>query len=183
MMKKIRIVLMIVIGFVFLGFAVPDYSGIAPEEQINTPRIGEEAPDMEFLTVDRQTTYKLSDLRGKMVLIDFWASWCTPCRYENPNVVAVYKKYKDTEFTNATGFTVYGVSLDNNLESWKRAIGQDKLAWPYHVSDLKGWNSEPASMYNVKGIPTNYLIDGNGVIVAKNLRREKLEEAIKKYVK
>ena len=103
-------------------------------------------------------------------MIDFWASWCGPCRRENPNVVEAFNKYKDAEFKSGKGFTVYSVSLDQSKDRWVAAIDQDKLAWPAHVSDLKGWYAKYAKVYNVNSIPSNFLLDGNGVIIAKNLR-------------
>ena len=94
----------------------------------------------------------LSSLKGNIVLIDFWASWCGPCRRNNPSVVATYNKYLGKKFIKGVkGFTVYSVSLDQNADAWKQAIKQDGLVWPYHVSDLKGWNAEGAAKY---GIPT-----------------------------
>lgn len=137
---------------------------------------GKPAPDFEELMVDRKTTMKLSDLKGKVVLLDFWASWCGPCRRENPNVVAVYNNYKDK------GFTVMNVSLDDNLDRWKQAIEQDGLIWPNHVSDLKKWNSAVGQIYQVRSIPFTVLIDQKGNIVATNLRGPALEEAVSKLL-
>jgi thiol-disulfide isomerase/thioredoxin len=138
--------------------------------------IGAMAPDLAFTNPDGKTL-KLSELRGKVVLLDFWASWCRPCRMENPNVVAAYKKFKDK------GFTIYSVSLDQNGEAWKQAIQQDGLIWPNHVSDLKGWQSEPAHIYGVQGIPAQFLLDKDGKIIAKNLRGEQLEQKLSELLK
>ena len=116
---------------------------------------------------------KLSDLKGKIVLIDFWASWCGPCRKENPNVVAAYKKYRDK------GFEVFSVSLDQDRTRWINAIQQDGLIWPNHVSDLKYWQNEAAGKYGVSSIPKTVLLDRNGIITDHNLRGEALEKKLK----
>jgi thiol-disulfide isomerase/thioredoxin len=124
----------------------------------------------------------LSSLKGKVVLIDFWASWCGPCRYENPAVVKAYNLYKDKKFKGGNGFTIYSVSLDANSEAWKKAIERDGLSWQYHVSDLLGWNSEAAAKYAISSIPTNYLINEKGLIINRNLRGEDLINALEKIV-
>jgi peroxiredoxin len=121
-------------------------------------------------------TVSLSDFKGKYVLVDFWASWCRPCRMENPNVVAAYNRFKDK------GFTVLGVSMDSNREPWIAAIKQDNLTWT-HVSDLKGWGNEVGKLYNVTGIPQNFLIDKEGKIVAKDLRGAALDEKLAEVLK
>lgn len=153
---------------------------------VNTPPVGTQvgnlAPDIE-LNDPNGKIIKLSSLRGKIVLLDFWASWCGPCRFENPNVVKAYEKFKDAKFKEGKGFTIYNVSLDQNKQAWINAIEKDKLTWEYHVSDLKGWASSAAALYGVQSIPANYLIDSKGVIIAKNLRGPLLEQEIAKLVK
>jgi peroxiredoxin len=113
----------------------------------------------------------LSSLRGKYVLIDFWASWCKPCRIENPNVVKLYNKYR------SKNFEIYGVSLDKSKEQWEQAIREDGLQW-IHVSDLRFWQSAAAQLYNITSIPHTVLVDPEGRIVAKNLRGQQLENTL-----
>lgn len=140
----------------------------------NVLAAGKEAPDFEEKMIDGTTTMKLSDLRGKVVLLDFWASWCGPCRRENPAVVKLYEKYKDD------GFTIMSVSLDKTKAPWVAAIEKDGLSWPNHVSDLGGWSSRVPKMYNVRGIPFTVLIDKDGNIIRTKLRSHDLEVELKR---
>ncbi len=176
--------------------SVPDYGEVSPmfnalsDEVKNTENgkayatfldklkattIGAIAP--EFTQNDPEgNPIKLSDLKGKYVLIDFWASWCGPCRKENPNVVKAYTKYHDK------GFEILGVSLDKSKEAWIKAIADDQLTWK-HVSDLKYWNNEVGALYAVRAVPQNFLLDPTGKIVAKNLRSEALEAKLAEIFK
>jgi len=134
-------------------------------------KIGNVIPD--FIQTDKDgQVLNISDLRGKYVLIDFWASWCGPCRGENPNVVAMYNKYKSKDFT------VLGISLDDNREKWLKAIDDDKLAW-HHVSDLTGWGNPLVKQFGIGGIPFSILIDKDGIVLAKNLREDDLKDFLK----
>lgn len=133
---------------------------------------GRTAPEIEMKDPDGNTR-KLSDLRGKVVMIDFWASWCSPCRAENPNVVRLYKKYHDK------GFEIYSVSLDRTREAWLRAIEQDGLEWSNHVSDLRGWTSSGGATYGIKSVPSTVLVDRDGKIIARNLRGQELANKLK----
>jgi peroxiredoxin len=133
--------------------------------------VGEEAPEIVMKNPNGKTL-KLSATRGKYVLLDFWASWCRPCRIENPNVVAMYNKYKDKEFT------VFSVSLDKDFNAWTKAIQDDHLSWTNHVCDYDGWDSFIASIYNISAIPSNFLLDKKGNIIAINLKGQQLEQKL-----
>ena len=162
-----------IVGYLDKKFLETKFGKLAQQKlmQINGTSIGKKI--MEFVQNDPNgKPVNIRDFEGQYVLIDFWASWCGPCRMENPYVVAAYHKYKDK------GFTVLGVSLDQNKNAWLKAIEKDGLTWT-HVSDLKGWNNEIAQTFGISSIPQNILIDKQGIIIAKNLRGTALESKLR----
>ncbi len=144
-------------------------------ERMLSTNVGQFAPEISLPSPDGKEI-ALSSLKGKLVLIDFWASWCGPCRKEMPNVIKIYSKFKNK------GFEIYGVSLDQDKEKWMEAITKDGINWP-QVSDLKYWDNVAARIYNVQGIPYTVLIDKDGKIIAKNLRGQELEKKIAEVLK
>ncbi len=143
-----------------------------PKRIQQDPNIGKMFSELNFPNPEGEIM-TMEALKGNYVLVDFWASWCKPCRMENPNVVKLYNKYKDK------GFTVYSVSLDTDKNRWKSAIQQDRLTWPSHVSDLKGWRTEATKTYQFRGIPYTMLVDKEGKIIATKLRGPQLEQQLK----
>ena len=181
-----------------IGGGVPQYAQVAPFYEAMSPAlknsppgreygkmlqvikdvaIGAQAPNFTQQTPDGKAV-SLADYRGKYVLVDFWASWCKPCREENPVVAKVYNEYK------GRNFDILGVSLDHekSREKWLKAIKDDQLTWT-QVSDLRGWENEVATRYHVQGVPQNFLIDPSGKIIAANLRGDELKAALTRCIK
>ena len=160
--KALNIILfLLVVGYVvYYFYKQPKYES------------GEMSQDFTA-TLMNADTFKLSDLKGNYVLLDFWGSWCGPCRQENPELVSLNNEFKGKNFKSAGGFEIVSVAIETKKENWQKAIKDDKLAWT-QVSDLKGWKSDAAALYGVKGIPMNYLLDKDGKIIAKSLRGEDL---------
>jgi len=148
----------------------------AEEQSDNSLQIGQEAPDFTYEN-PKGKKVSLKSLRGKYILLDFWASWCPPCRAENPNVVAAFNKY------NGKNFSILSVSLDTDKSKWEEAISKDNLGAWIHVSELKGWNSSVVALYGVRSIPCNYLLNPEGKVIAKYLQGEDLSKALEKLLK
>lgn len=155
------------------------YSAILPvSAQPTGLEVGNRAPEIKLPTL-KGDSVALSSLKGKLVLIDFWGTWCAPCVEEQTELAKLYGKYKQATFINGKGFEIYGVSLDSKKDNWGSFVTKNKIDW-IQVSDLKFWRSPVAKTYNIQGLPFNVLIDGKGIIVAKNLHGTDLEKEIER---
>lgn len=142
---------------------------------------GNKSPEIKLPTI-KGDTVALSSLKGKLVLIDFWGTWCAPCVEEQAELAKLYREFKQSTFTNGKGFEIYGVSLDAKKSNWENFITTNKINW-IQVSDLKFWRSPVAKTYNIQALPFNILMDGNGIILAKNLHGIDLEKGIARFLR
>jgi thiol-disulfide isomerase/thioredoxin len=188
-MKKLTNILFISCICICFSFVTTD--SVLLGTQSDGLNIGDKAPEFT-LESPEALAFSLSDYKGKLVLVDFWASWCGPCRRDNPNIVSVYSKLNKAAFITADGFEVISISLDgltdrkgnqkqeNAKLDWTNAIEEDQLTWKGHGSQLKGWKSDIAKLYHINSIPSNFLVDENGIIIAKNLKGPALYATIKR---
>ncbi|MFV0506701.1 MAG: TlpA family protein disulfide reductase [Bacteroidales bacterium] len=144
--------------------------------------IGDKAPEIREISL-AGSTISLSDYRGNFVLIDFWASWCGPCKQERPYIVSVYNEFKDAHFNGGGSLKILSISLDKNQEAWAKGVNSMDMTWPGQISDLQGWTSKWASVYGVRSIPYNFVVDQNGIIVAKNLKGDMLYDFLENRLK
>lgn len=147
-------------------------------------KVGQDAPELAYPSPQGKLISLKEINKGRYILLDFWASWCGPCRMSNPGLVKMYEQYKDKKFKKASkGFTVFSVSLDRKKEAWEKAIATDHLSWPYHISDLKSWQSEAAAAYGVQYIPQAFLIGPDGKIIGKYNSAEAAAAELDKFLK